>query len=80
MPFALIAQRRIAYRSIAGARGRPPLVFLHEGLGSAELWRDFPDAVAARLGARALIYSRFGYGHSDGLDGKRARNSCTRRH
>jgi pimeloyl-ACP methyl ester carboxylesterase len=72
MPFALIAQRRIAYRSIPGARGRPPLVFLHEGLGSAELWRDFPDSVAARLGARALIYSRFGYGHSDGLDGKRA--------
>jgi pimeloyl-ACP methyl ester carboxylesterase len=71
MPFAIVANRRIAYRSIPGAIGRPPLVFLHEGLGSAELWRDFPDRVAARLGARALIYSRFGYGHSDGLDGKR---------
>jgi pimeloyl-ACP methyl ester carboxylesterase len=72
MPFAFIANRRISYRSIPGASGRPPLVFLHEGLGSAELWRDFPDAVARRLGARALIYSRFGYGHSDGLEGKRA--------
>jgi pimeloyl-ACP methyl ester carboxylesterase len=72
MPFAIIAHRRIAYRSIPGATQHPPLVFLHEGLGSAELWRDFPDRVAARLGARALIYSRLGYGHSDGLDGKRA--------
>ena len=42
-------------------------MFLHEGLGSVALWRDFPDKVAARLGARALVYSRFGYGHSDGL-------------
>jgi pimeloyl-ACP methyl ester carboxylesterase len=72
MPFAIIANRRISYRSIPGASERPPLVFLHEGLGSAELWRDFPDSVAQRLGARALIYSRFGYGSSDGLEGKRA--------
>jgi pimeloyl-ACP methyl ester carboxylesterase len=72
MPFAIIANRRISYRSIPGASERAPLVFLHEGLGSAELWRDFPDAVAARLGARALIYSRFGYGYSDGLEAKRA--------
>ena len=42
-------------------------MFLHEGLGSAGLWREFPDRVAARLGAPALIYSRFGYGRSDGL-------------
>ena len=27
-------------------------MFLHEGLGSVALWRDFPDKVAARLGAR----------------------------
>jgi pimeloyl-ACP methyl ester carboxylesterase len=71
MPFAIIADRRISYRSIPGASERPGLVFLHEGLGSAELWRDFPDAVAARLGARALIYSRIGYGYSDGLEAKR---------
>jgi pimeloyl-ACP methyl ester carboxylesterase len=42
-------------------------VFLHEGLGSVALWRDFPDKVARRLGAPALIYSRLGYGQSDGL-------------
>ena len=70
MHFATIDRRRIEYRLIPGdALARPPLVFLHEGLGSVALWRDFPDKVAARLGARALIYSRFGYGQSDGLPG-----------
>jgi pimeloyl-ACP methyl ester carboxylesterase len=43
-----------------------PLVFLHEGLGSVDLWRDFPDAVRARAGGPAtLVYSRRGYGRSD---------------
>ena len=71
MPVAMIAARRLHYRAIPGDAARPPLVFLHEGLGSAELWRDFPDRLVARLGARALLYSRFGYGHSDGLEAKR---------
>ena len=71
MPVAMIAARRLHYRAIPGDAARPPLVFLHEGLGSAELWRDFPDRLAARLGARAFVYSRFGYGRSDGLTAKR---------
>jgi pimeloyl-ACP methyl ester carboxylesterase len=72
MPFADVDGRRIEYRMIPGdALARPTLVFLHEGLGSVALWRDFPDKMAARLGARALIYSRLGYGQSDGLAGKR---------
>lgn len=49
-------------RRIAGAQ--PTLVFLHEGLGSTSMWRDFPDQVAARLGAGALVYTRRGYGGS----------------
>jgi pimeloyl-ACP methyl ester carboxylesterase len=72
MHFTEINGRRVEYRMILGAAdARPPLVFLHEGLGSAALWRDFPDKVSRRLGARALVYSRFGYGQSDGLLGKR---------
>jgi pimeloyl-ACP methyl ester carboxylesterase len=71
MPFATVTGRSIEFRAIPGDAARHPLVFLHEGLGSAELWRDFPDKVAARLGAPALIYSRFGYGRSDGLAGPR---------
>ncbi len=72
MPFATIGDRRIEYRAVLGSAGpRPTLVFLHEGLGSMGLWRDFPDRVARRLGAPAVVYSRFGYGGSDGLLAKR---------
>ncbi len=72
MPFVTIDGRRIEYRAILGSAGpRPPLVFLHEGLGSVGLWRDFPDKVARRLDAPAVVYSRFGYGESDGLLAKR---------
>jgi len=67
MPFATVTSRQIEYRMIPGDHAQPALVFLHEGLGSVALWRDFPDKLAGRLGARALIYSRFGYGQSDGL-------------
>ncbi len=48
---------------IAGAE--PALVFLHEGLGSVALWRDFPARLAAASGRRALLYSRAGHGFSD---------------
>lgn len=41
------------------------LVFLHEGLGSAAQWRDFPDKLAQSTGYGAFIYSRYGYGGSD---------------
>jgi pimeloyl-ACP methyl ester carboxylesterase len=67
MPFADVAGRQVEYRMIPGDRARPPLVFLHEGLGSVALWRDFPDKVAGRLGGRTLLYSRFGYGQSEGI-------------
>jgi len=43
----------------------PALVFLHEGLGSVSLWKDFPDRLARETGCGALIYSRAGYGKSD---------------
>jgi pimeloyl-ACP methyl ester carboxylesterase len=50
---------------------RPVLVFLHEGLGSVALWKDFPVEVAAATGCPALVYSRYGYGKSDPLRGSR---------
>jgi pimeloyl-ACP methyl ester carboxylesterase len=48
-----------------GARERPALVFLHEGLGSVAMWRDFPARVAHACGCNAIVYSRYGYGESD---------------
>ena len=52
----------------------PTLVFLHEGLGCLELWRDFPRELAAATGCGALLYSRAGYGHSDACDLPRSAN------
>lgn len=43
----------------------PTLVFLHEGLGSVALWRDWPAQLCARLACTGLVYSRQGYGQSD---------------
>lgn len=57
--------QRLHLRRIKGQPLRTPLLFLHEGLGSVELWRDFPAEVAARSGHPALIYSRSGYGWSE---------------
>ena len=43
----------------------PTLVFLHEGLGCAAMWRDFPARLAAATNCGAMVYSRSGYGRSD---------------
>jgi pimeloyl-ACP methyl ester carboxylesterase len=40
------------------------MVFLHEGLGSVSMWRDFPDTLCKALGMRGLVYSRYSYGKS----------------
>jgi pimeloyl-ACP methyl ester carboxylesterase len=68
MPFVEVAGRRIEYERIEVApAGRPTLVFLHEGLGSLAMWRDFPGRVAHATGCNTLVYSRYGYGNSEAL-------------
>jgi pimeloyl-ACP methyl ester carboxylesterase len=44
--------------------GAPLLLFLHEGLGSLSMWKDFPARLCHALGWRGLVYSRPGYGRS----------------
>ena len=68
MPFLTAASRRIAYERIDSANGgRPTLVFLHEGLGSIAMWRNFPGELARAAHCNAVVYSRYGYGDSDPL-------------
>jgi pimeloyl-ACP methyl ester carboxylesterase len=62
---------RLEFARIGGNPSRPTLIFLHEGLGSLALWKDFPARLAQATGAPALIYSRHGYGKSDRLVGDR---------
>ena len=58
-------EHRIEYAMIAAERtDRPLLVFLHEGLGSLAMWRDFPRALCAEASCRGLVLSRWGYGQS----------------
>jgi pimeloyl-ACP methyl ester carboxylesterase len=47
----------------------PTLVFLHDGLGCIDTWRDFPATLAAATGCGALVYSRAGYGGSEAMPG-----------
>src|ERR1700677_4830246 len=55
----------LEYRMIGPAPAdAPTIVMLHEGLGSAALWGDFPDRLAAATGFGVLVYSRAGYGAS----------------
>ena len=72
MPFLAVASHRIEYERIEIARAeRPTLVFLHEGLGSVAMWRDFPARTAHATNCNVLIYSRHGYGNSDPLSAPR---------
>lgn len=42
----------------------PVLVFLHEGIGSLAMWKDFPEQLCQAVACRGLVYSRPGYGRS----------------
>ena len=56
---------RIEHAWIASERSKAPLiVYLHEGLGSVSMWRDFPQRLCDAAGCRGLVYSRPGYGRS----------------
>ena len=72
MPFSSAGGHRLEYAWHGGARSdAPPIVMLHEGLGSLALWRDFPQRLADATRRRVLVYSRLGYGKSDPLTGPR---------
>ena len=72
MPFVVSGGHRLEYAWYGSADGgEPPIVMLHEGLGSLALWRDFPQRLADATGRRTLVYSRVGYGASDPVDGPR---------
>jgi pimeloyl-ACP methyl ester carboxylesterase len=53
---------RIEYQWVG--QGKTTCVFLHEGLGSRAMWRDFPAQLCEALGMRGLVYSRPAYGKS----------------
>lgn len=65
LEYAWLTPRRAAGTVPAAAAASPPLmVFLHEGLGSLAMWKDFPARLCDALGWRGLVWSRPGYGRS----------------
>jgi pimeloyl-ACP methyl ester carboxylesterase len=63
--FLRIGSTDLEYRMIGPKPAQAPtIVMLHEGLGSAELWGDFPDKLQAATGTGVFVYSRAGYGAS----------------
>jgi pimeloyl-ACP methyl ester carboxylesterase len=60
-----IGGSELEYRMIGPApEGAPTIIMLHEGLGSAGLWGDFPEKLQAATGVGVFAYSRAGYGAS----------------
>lgn len=72
MDSVTVAGQHLEIAWIAPTRdAAPPLVLLHEGLGSVAMWRDFPERLARATGCGVLAYSRAGYGKSAPLGGPR---------
>jgi pimeloyl-ACP methyl ester carboxylesterase len=63
--FLHIAESDLEYRMLGPMPEQAPtIVMLHEGLGSAALWGDFPQKLQAATGTGVFVYSRAGYGAS----------------
>jgi pimeloyl-ACP methyl ester carboxylesterase len=65
---------RLEVQELPAARGArlAPIVFLHEGLGSVAMWRDWPRQVCDATGRAGFVYSRRGYGESQSIPDVRA--------
>ncbi len=63
-----LGDRRLRVRRLAPAQDdgldRTTLVFLHEGLGCIEMWRDFPQKLCDATRCGGIVYDRTGYGRS----------------
>jgi len=66
--FIDLGDRRLRVRRLSPQRSdgleRTTLVFLHEGLGCIEMWRDFPQKLCDATMCAGLVYDRTAYGQS----------------
>lgn len=66
--FIDLGDRRLRLRRLAPARSdgldRTTLIFLHEGLGCIEMWRDFPQKLCDATMCGGVVYDRTAYGKS----------------
>ena len=63
--FLSIGPHNLEYRMLGPRPDRAPtIVMLHDGLGCAGLWGDFPERLQRTTGCGVFVYSRAGYGQS----------------
>ena len=60
----VVGGRSVEVLDLPGSDRTPPLVLLHEGLGSVGLWREFPVVLSSATGRRVIAFSRHGHGRS----------------
>lgn len=54
------------WRHVAiGVSARPPLILLHDSLGSVDQWRELPANIARATMRPVVAYDRLGFGRSD---------------
>ena len=68
LSFTAAGRRIRGHRIGAAASGAPALVFLHDALGCARMWRDVPERIAEATGCDGLVYDRWGSGDSEPLE------------
>jgi pimeloyl-ACP methyl ester carboxylesterase len=65
MPFVQLQGRRIYYQWYGEVvPKRETAIFLHDGLGTVEAWKDLPAHLGQKAGLNAMAYDRYGYGRS----------------
>ena len=62
--FIYINGFKIEIKTILRNSNLEPIIFLHEGLGSVSLWKDFPLKVSEATNRDVIFYSRLGMGRS----------------
>ena len=66
--FIDLGDRSLRLRRLVPTRNdgleRTTLIFLHEGLGCIEMWRDFPQRLCDATACSGIVYDRTGYGRS----------------
>jgi pimeloyl-ACP methyl ester carboxylesterase len=69
METMLVDGVRLEVQRIGDPAGGPraAIIFLHEGLGSVAMWREWPARVCEATGRAGIVYSRQGYGASQAI-------------
>tara|TARA_B100001013_G_scaffold56098_1_gene29460 strand:+ start:1177 stop:1944 length:768 start_codon:yes stop_codon:yes gene_type:complete len=73
--FYNISGKQIEVKVISNnGNDKNPIIFLHEGLGSVDQWKEWPKIISTITKRDVYLYSRVGMGNSSPLKDKRSIN------